>query len=309
MGDWYPILVPYVAGQGWQTWRYWPVGDPVISRIADFDVRIRTAPEVVVAAPGFVGATGNERRYQLNQARAFAFLASPDYVRYVGSAVGIPVQVYVTSRYQQVGPVLVQVVEQSLALFSELYGPYPYEEFVLAENGFLTAMEYSAIVSLSGFAFDAYDGTAESLLVAITAHEVAHQWWYGSVGNDQINEPWLDESLAMMSELLFYERYYPALVDWWWWYRVERWNPTGAVDVTIYDYSTSEGFVHNMYGQAAYFLFDLRERMGDEAFRAFLRTYYQQNGLQFATRDDFFAAVQASTAVDISDLRAQYFDN
>ncbi len=310
MGDWYPVLIPYVSGEGWQTWQYWPVGDPVISRLADFDVRINTAPDVVIAAPGFAGTTAEGgARYQLAQARAFAFLASPDYVRFEGSAGGIPVQVYVTSGYQNVGPVLVQTVEQALTLFSDLYGPYPYDEFVLAENGFLTAMEYSAVVSLSGFAFDAYEGTAESLLVAITAHEVAHQWWYGSVGNNQVIEPWLDESLAMMSELLFYERYYPALVDWWWWYRVARWEPSGPVDVTIYDYTTSEAFVHNMYGQAAYFLFDLRQRMGDAAFRSFLRTYYQQNGLQFATREDFFAAVQASTAVDISDLITLYFSD
>ncbi len=309
MGDWYPALISYVSGDGWQTWQYWPVGDPVISRLADFDVLINTSADVVIAAPGFVAEENGGKRFQMTQARAFAFLASPDYVRFDGNAGGIPVKVYVTSGYQGLGPILVQTVEQSLTLFNELYGPYPYDEFVLAENGFLTAMEYSAIVSLSGFAFEAYEGTAESLLVAITAHEVAHQWWYGSVGNNQVVEPWLDESLAMISELLFYERYYPALVDWWWWYRVERWEPAGPVDVTIYDFSTSETFVHNMYGQAAYFLNDLRQRIGDAAFRSFLRTYYQQNGLQFATRDDFFAAVQASTAVDFSDLVSLYFGN
>ena len=27
-------------------------------------------------------------------------------------------------------------------------------------------------------------------------HEVAHQWWFGIVGNDEYNEPWLDEAMA-----------------------------------------------------------------------------------------------------------------
>lgn len=31
---------------------------------------------------------------------------------------------------------------------------------------------------------------------AVVTHEVAHQWWYGMVGNDQYSEPWLDESFA-----------------------------------------------------------------------------------------------------------------
>ncbi len=26
----------------------------------------------------------------------------------------------------------------------------------------------------------------------IVVHEVLHQWWYSLVGNDQVNEPWLD---------------------------------------------------------------------------------------------------------------------
>ena len=32
------------------------------------------------------------------------------------------------------------------------------------------------------------------------AHEVAHQWWYGIVGNDQYTEPWLDEAFATYSQ-------------------------------------------------------------------------------------------------------------
>ena len=34
------------------------------------------------------------------------------------------------------------------------------------------------------------------------AHELAHQWWWGIVGNDEFAEPWLDESLATWSQYL-----------------------------------------------------------------------------------------------------------
>jgi hypothetical protein len=34
----------------------------------------------------------------------------------------------------------------------------------------------------------------------LVAHEVAHQWWYSIVGNDQYREPWLDEAFASYSE-------------------------------------------------------------------------------------------------------------
>ena len=35
-----------------------------------------------------------------------------------------------------------------------------------------------------------------AILESTTAHEVAHQWFYNLVGNDQLDEPWLDERSA-----------------------------------------------------------------------------------------------------------------
>ena len=42
----------------------------------------------------------------------------------------------------------------------------------------------------------------------VTVHETAHQWWYGVVGNDQIDEPWLDEALTEYSTILYYGHRY-----------------------------------------------------------------------------------------------------
>jgi aminopeptidase N len=39
----------------------------------------------------------------------------------------------------------------------------------------------------------------------VVAHEIAHQWWFGIVGDDQYHDPWLDESFASYFE----ERQYP----------------------------------------------------------------------------------------------------
>jgi len=38
----------------------------------------------------------------------------------------------------------------------------------------------------------------------VTAHEVAHQWFCNLVGNDQIDEPWLDEVLAQYATWLYF---------------------------------------------------------------------------------------------------------
>lgn len=307
MGDWYPALVPYDAEAGaWKTWEYTAVGDPVRNDLADFDLTIYTAPDIHIAAPGYVGTEDNGRQYHISQARAFAFLVSPNYVVHETVSHGVPIKFYAFSSHSDANQAVLDSIVKSIALFSDFYGPYPYDEFVMAENGFLTAMEYSGMVSLSSFAFDTYTNT-ESLLVSLSAHEVAHQWWYGAVGNDQIYEPWLDESLCMFSELLFYEKYYPQSIDWWWRFRVNQWNPVGYVDVSIYDYDSSPTFIHDMYGMASYFMYDLREIMGEAAFQQFIQAYYRQYTHQIATAEDFFALAQLYSDADLTPLIEVYF--
>ena len=39
-----------------------------------------------------------------------------------------------------------------------------------------------------------YDGDQDDWLELVTkSMEVAHQWWYGLVGNDEVHDSWLDE--------------------------------------------------------------------------------------------------------------------
>jgi hypothetical protein len=309
MGDWYPALVPYESSVGWHTWRYVAVGDPVINELADYSVTIHAPPEVRIAAAGLANTNGTARTYYLENARSFSFLSSPTYIRFSADAAGIPVHVYVLAEHQANGQIVLDTAIQALTLFTELYGPYPYPELVIAENGFLTAMEYSALISLSNYAFVTYDQSHASLLVAVTVHEVAHQWWYGAVGNDQIEEPWLDEAMAVYSEFLYYERYFPEILDWWWSFRVGEVHPSSYVNDSIYDYDDSPTFVRNVYGKSAYFMHELRGLMGESSFRAFLHNYFQQNRHRLATGEAFFSAARAHTPADLTPLIETYFQD
>ena len=62
-------------------------------------------------------------------------------------------------------------------------------------------MEYPNIVLISDDIAD-YD-TYKQVIV----HEIAHQWWYGVVGNNQYYYGWLDDGLTEYSTALFYDYY------------------------------------------------------------------------------------------------------
>jgi aminopeptidase N len=283
------------------------VGDPTINELGTYDVRISTSEGVVIAGPGLSSREGGVWHFHLDQARSFAFLASPEYRVLEGNAGGVPVRSYYLPGYEMAGQAALDTATEAIHLFAGLFGPYPYPELVIAQNGYYGAMEYSAFMTMSTYAYETYDGGSASLLVALTAHEVSHQWWYGAVGNDQVYEPWLDESLAMYSELLFYERLHPELVDWWWQFRVDQWKPGGPVDVTIYDYGDTRTYVHRMYGRAAHFMADLRLTMGDPAFFSFLRDYYASGRGHIVTAYDFFHTVRTHTDADLEPLLDRYF--
>ena len=53
-----------------------------------------------------------------------------------------------------------------------------------------------------------YDGDQDDWLELVTVHEVAHQWWYGLVGNDEVHDSWLDEGLTEYSTILYYGQRY-----------------------------------------------------------------------------------------------------
>jgi aminopeptidase N len=160
---------------------------------------------------------------------------------------------------------------------------------------------------MSNFAFETYKKTPTSLLINLTAHEIAHQWWYGAVGNDQVYEPWLDESFAKYSELLFYEHYYPEIVSWWWENHINSFNPVGPINRSIYEFQSTSEYIQQIYSQSARFMHDLRNLMGDTKFFDFAKAYQVYGQSRIMKSEDFFTILKAHTDENLTDIVNQYF--
>ena len=154
-----------------------------------------------------------------------------------------------------------------------------------------------------------YDGTPANYLTYVSIHAAAHQWWFDQAGNDQAMDPWLDESLATYSELLYFEHFDPDLLATWQADRVDFFRPQGKIDTAIYDSINHDTYKQAVYFNGAYFLRDLRERMGGYAFHDFLQDYFLQGKGAIVTRDDFFRVLDEHTEADYSDLISEYFEN
>jgi hypothetical protein len=307
--DWYPFIVPY--DDGWLLNRPWFYGEHLVYNLADIEVTLTfsdAARAPVVASSGAVTQTdGIATTYRLNAGRTFALSMSREYQVANAEIDGIQVNSYYLPFFETGGKASLNATLDAIETYTRLFGPYQHESLAVVQGQFDDSMEFDGLYFHSYSFYNLYDGTERNQLVTIAAHETCHMWWFGAVANDQANHPWLDESLATYCELLFYEDHYPDAVNWWWEYRITFHNPQGKIDNPVSTYGGFTPYTNATYRRGALFLHDLRERMGDEAFFAFLQDYYIQMTGKRATPDDFFRILAEHNATDISDLLSEYF--
>lgn len=312
--DWYPYLPPYTAGQGWLDNPVGYYGEHQAYEASSFTVNLQTLNTpagMIAAASAPEQLDGDWRRYTLDSARTFAVSFSSLYQVSTQQVGGVTVTSYFFPVHAAAGQRVLQTAAESVDLFSRLFAPYPHASLAVVEADFLDGMEYDGLFFLSNGFYNLYDGNAGNYLVALAAHETAHQWWYSLVGNDQANQPWLDEALATYAEKIYYENLYPDALRWWWDVRVLYYQPRGPVDDTIYN-PRGEAQAYRAYRDAVYlngavFLDELRALMGDEAFFAFLKAYTQANSGKIATSAGFFELLGSFTSADLSPLRQKFF--
>jgi len=318
--DWYPYIPPYRTGVGWLVHTHTWFGEHQVFDVAEFHLSLtldEPVQDLVIAASAPAVREGDTYSYYLQAARTIALSASDRYLVQSTNVGDVTIYSYTFPYDKYAGQEVLHNTADSLQLFSQLIMPYPLTSLSVVEADFLDGMEYDGLYFLSHGFYDLYDGSPKGYLTFIAAHETAHQWWYGLVGNDQALEPWLDEAMSTYMEHVFYENVYAdylpdsgqRMVDWWWYYRVNFYDPVGWVDGTIYDFNWFYDYRDGVYLNGAKFFEDLRNMIGDQDFFAFIRDYAQRNRYKIATASDFFAILREHTSVDLDGLLAEYFQS
>ena len=309
--NWYPFVVPYINGE-WVLHKPWLYGEHLVYDAADFEVNLKftdPANAPTVAASGLPEPGDGFTRYTIQSARTFALSASREFQVSSTQAGDVLVTSYYFPLYEDGGQAALQTTVESLQAFSQHFGPYPHKSLDVVMGDFNDGMEFSGFYYLSRDFYNLYNHTPANYLVFVAAHETAHQWWFDQVASDQAMQPWVDEALCTYAERIYYESLHPDLISWWWTYRIDFYEPEGFVDIPIYE---SEGYLkyrNAVYFEGAHFLDDLRARIGDDAFYAFIQDYYQQGQGKIVTANDFFRILSQHTGTDYSDIVRQYFKN
>lgn len=319
LSGWYPILAVY-DDQGWNLDDISAFGDSVYSDIAFYSVDISAPSDLVIAATGV--QTGREvsgetalSHFESGPARDFFIIASPDFQEVHREVGGTQINAYYLPGHERAGKVALAVASDSIQIFIQQFGPYPYTELDIVEAPLRNALgvEYPAILLMRR---SLYDAPEMPNFIVTLAHEVAHQWWYGVVGNDVFEEPWLDEALATYSSSLYYEHkaQREALqgLYTYWQDRYDRFSVEG-VDAPItgdMEYferlSQRNAYGAVVYNKGALFFKALRQETGDRAFFQALRDYYRENRFSIATSRDLLEAFENAAGRDLDPFYEQW---
>jgi hypothetical protein len=292
----YPLVPRRIDGE-WQVESAPPGGDTTNSDTAYYQVDLTFPQDLALAASGVaVRATDHgdgtaTMRYLTGPMRDFAFALGP-FQSSEDIVDGVLVRAWALPEHSSDADEMLDAAGRQLGILNDLIGPYPYLELDIVDvPGAFGGIEYPGIVFIGTL------GT--SWLVEPTVHEVAHQWFYGLIGDDQLHEPWLDEALATYAEILYYEEIgrrgaaAGLLSQFRNWVRSHP-DPTLPIGRGVGEYPDPDAYALFVYGKGALFLDALRGEIGDEAFGEFLRSYFQQERYGFATGEAFQRTAEAA---------------
>jgi hypothetical protein len=219
--------------------------------------------------------TGRTTTFQATNVRDFVVVGAPDYRTVSASLNGVAIHVW----YREGFPASTVLAAAKTALSREarLLGAYPYATYDLAQSAGGYGMEAPGLTWIPAGA---------GSLPYLVAHETAHQWFYGIVGNDQARNPYADEAAADMVA-----RHVLGL-------RRGSRCATARLDLTIYSYSAA-CYYEVIYIQGGNFLDDTRARMGSTAYWAALRDYVAQYRFKLSSTKRLLDAIDAHTSLDL----------
>lgn len=299
---------------GWDLAPMSLVGDGRYHDMSDFRIKITVPKDYVVACGGVerkkeVKNESVTYTFENSNARDICMSISDQYEIVEDEINGIKVYAYFEKNVvsQKSKDSTMQQIKGSLDCYETVFGDYPYDTFRMAtitqKPNISVAMEYSGLIYMPREAFlDNQFANYEEVL----SHEIAHQWFYGIIGNNETTEAWLDEGLTTFAVGVYLEKVKGKE-------QAEDYSTKGQylkLDPIPINKETTEyqntAYYMVCYYKAQYFLYELRERMGEETFYSAIKEYYDTYAFKQATTEGFISIMESNSPVDISDLVETY---
>jgi hypothetical protein len=318
LAGFYPVIAVY-DDKGWAIETPPSYGDATYLDVSLYQVQLTVPQQMVVAASGssLTSTTHANGTKTLTLAsgpmRDFYLAMRADYQVASEVVEGTLVNSYYPPDLSEGGRQALRYAAAALRVYNHDFGLYPYAELdVVATPTNAGGVEYPGLVVISQGLYRQPEGFFEFA----TVHEVAHQWWYGLVGNDQVNDPWLDESLTNYSTVFYWEEVEgkqtaAKIIEQMFLEPYQRARQQGQDRAVIGPVSAfSEGeYVTFVYGKGPLFFDALRQEVGSETYLKIMQTYYSKYKYRLVEPSDLFKVIKQVSGQNVEPLVETWLEN
>ncbi len=311
LDSFYPHI-PVYDESGWYNQTPQQNGDLPYNDAAFYVVQVTAPADLVLATSGVVvdqEITGGAQTtlFASGPSRDFYLAGSREFVELNEQVGETLVRVLTKPKYDLNQVFAVDFGVAAIQILSERLGPYPYTEFdIFSAPMMALGMEYPGITNIVEDEFvgggELYGLPTEQMLESTLAHETVHMWIYNVVGNDQQNQPWVDEALTQYLTYIYYQDRYgdgSGYAESW----VGRWNRVDFADIPIGlpagEYVGQE-YGAIVYGRGPLFFLELEEKYGQDMVLEAVQAYYADNIWGIGDGDELRAALEDSCGCDLS---------
>ena len=269
--------IPWLSKRhSWSTPNF---GETYVTQTAN-DVRVTLTSDragVKYATTGNqVEGDGTGNVFVAHNVRDFNFSASTRYKVMTADYRGVTFGFYTFSLSASS---LMNLTRTAFDEFSDKIGEYPYGTMSVAEIPSGGGMESPGMLWIPS------NATSAARKRYLVTHEVAHQWFYGVVGNNQATDPFADEALA--------EFLVRTIIG----FRSSKCGDRN-LDGSVYEYSAT-CYYEVIYIQGGNFLDDLRRRMGSTDFWAGIRDHLATNRFRLTGTKSLLDTLDDHTPLDL----------
>jgi hypothetical protein len=264
-------------------------GDPFVTPVSpEVTVTVKTDRRLVIASTAdrvSVSSDGLTQTLRARNVRDVTITAAPDFRTTTVLVGATKVRYYYRSSTNRA--LIVDAAADAFRSMRSRLGTYPYPIYKVVQSAGGYGMESP------GLTWIPY-GVGRANIRYLVAHETAHQWFYGMVGNDQARQPFADEAVAD-----FVARDVTGTR------RASRCS-TGRLDRSIYSY-TAACYYEIVYIQGGNLLHQARSRMGSTLFYSTLKQYVADRRYGMSTTKTLLQTLDDATSVNLSTLFAPRF--
>ena len=340
LGQWFPKIGVLQNNGTWSCHQF-HVATEFFSDYGVYDVRM------TVPRGWTLGATGEEReradrpdgttmhRYYQEDVHDFAWTASPDYVerRQRFDEEGLPpvdMRLLIQPEHLSQADRHFAAARAALRYYGQWLGAYPYGHLTIVDPAWQSAaggMEYPTLFT-AGTAW--LMPSVPTDLDDTVVHEAGHQWLYGLVGSNEVEDAWMDEGInqfvnARVDAELFggrgrlVRRYFGGFIPWT--FSDIRWDRVTLGDFAFsyrsgaarevpstpsYQYWPGNP-ISTTYAKPALWLHTLERALGWPVMQRILSAYVERWQFRHPKPEDFFQVANEQSGKDLSPFFEQVY--